>query len=76
MSSLTQVKYITPTRAIVTKQIDKHFGVKKDELKVKLTWAYRLTLTTDCWTAVTNDSYITITCPVMSASWTGGPVCS
>ena len=41
------------TRATVTKGIEKHFEEKKDELKVKLA------LTTYCWTALTNESYIT-----------------
>ena len=47
-------EYIMPSRATVTKRIEKHFEVK-DELKVKLT----LALTTDCWTALTEESYIT-----------------
>ena len=46
------LKYVMPSRASVTKRIEKHF--EKDELKVKLTRADKLALTTDCWTALTN----------------------
>ena len=36
----------------------KHFEVKKDELKVKLTTVDKLALNTDCYIALTHESYV------------------
>lgn len=47
----------------------KHFGEKKDELKVKLARANELALTTDCSTALTSESHITTTCHFITADW-------
>lgn len=44
------VQYVMPLRATVRKSLEKHFKVKKDDLKVKLARADKLALVTDCWT--------------------------
>lgn len=50
-------EYVMPLRA--TERSEKHFEGKKDEHKFKLA---KLALTTNGWTALINESYITATC--------------
>ncbi|KAM3875305.1 E3 SUMO-protein ligase ZBED1-like [Diretmus argenteus] len=62
-------EYVMPSRATIIKRIVKRFEEKKDALKVKLARADKLALTTDCWTALTNESYMTTTCHFIDADW-------
>ncbi|KAM3867722.1 E3 SUMO-protein ligase ZBED1-like [Diretmus argenteus] len=62
-------QYEMPSRDTVTKRIEKHYKVKKEELHVKLARADKLALTTDCWTALTTESYITVTSHFIDADW-------
>ncbi|KAK0133125.1 Zinc finger BED domain-containing protein 1 [Merluccius polli] len=48
--------YRIPSRGTITSRVEKRYNEKKDELK-----AHKVALTTDCWTALTAESYITVT---------------
>lgn len=51
-------EYIMTSRATLTKHMEKHFEEKNDKQKVKLARPDKLTLalTSNCWTALTNES--------------------
>ena len=53
--------YRIPSRKTLTNCLEQQFAEKKAELKRKLA-TVDVALTTDCWTALTTESYITVTC--------------
>lgn len=59
-----ELEYVIPSRATVTKCIEKHFEEKKDDLLGKLA------LITSCWAALKNESYIAAT--FISVDWEQG----
>ncbi|XP_019115228.1 zinc finger BED domain-containing protein 1 isoform X2 [Larimichthys crocea] len=61
--------YKIPSRPSVTSRVEARFEKKKSELKTKLATATGVALTTDCWTALTTESYITVTCHYFNAKW-------
>ena len=60
--------YNIPSRATITTHLEARYKNKKAELKTQLA-AANVALTTDCWTALTTESYITITCHYIGNDW-------
>ncbi|XP_060761951.1 E3 SUMO-protein ligase ZBED1-like isoform X2 [Neoarius graeffei] len=60
--------YNIPSRGTVTSRLEARYKKKKSELKTMLTTA-TVALTTDCWTALTTESYITVTCHYIDENW-------
>ncbi|KAL2095565.1 hypothetical protein ACEWY4_007713 [Coilia grayii] len=62
-------EYRIPSRRTMTRLIESHYEEGKQELATKLSTAEKVALTTDCWTALTTETYITITCHYISDDW-------
>ena len=58
-----------PSRQTVTRRIEARFVEKKGNLKRQLATSKFVAITTDCWTALTTESYVTITCHYLSEDW-------
>ncbi|XP_074551363.1 E3 SUMO-protein ligase ZBED1-like [Halichoeres trimaculatus] len=67
--NLVEPAYHIPSRRNVTRLIESHYVEVKWELLKKLSIAVRVAITTDCWTALTAESYITITCHYIGEDW-------
>ncbi|KAJ8403944.1 hypothetical protein AAFF_G00342940 [Aldrovandia affinis] len=61
--------YKIPSRGIITSRIEAHFQEETGELKTQLATAKSVALTTDSWTALTTENYVTITCHYIDADW-------
>ncbi|KAL7882925.1 hypothetical protein SRHO_G00005830 [Serrasalmus rhombeus] len=61
--------YNIPSRPSITSRLEARYEKKKSELKTKLATATAVALTTDCWTALTTKSYITVTCHYTDENW-------
>lgn len=61
--------YKIPSRQTITSRIEARFAEGKKELKTQLASAKFVALTTDCWTALTTESYVTITCHYIDDDW-------
>lgn len=57
-----------PSRPTITTHLEARYKNKKAELKTQLA-APNVALTKDCWTALTTESYITITCHYIENDW-------
>ena len=62
-------EYQKPARRTVTSKIEKHYEERSRALKEQLTTVGNVALTTDCWTALTTESYITITFHYIDKDW-------
>lgn len=62
-------QYNIPSRATITSRLEDRYEKKKEELKMALSSVEKIALTTDCWTALTSESYITITCHYIDPEW-------
>ena len=60
-----QPGYCIPSRKTLTNRLEQQFAELKAELKRKIA-TVDIVLTTGCWTALTMESYITVTCHYMS----------
>ncbi|XP_077081895.1 E3 SUMO-protein ligase ZBED1-like [Siphateles boraxobius] len=61
--------YEIPSRCTITRRIEARFEERKKSLKSQLESTKCVALTTDCWTALTTESYITITCHYIDEDW-------
>ncbi|XP_048054650.1 E3 SUMO-protein ligase ZBED1-like [Megalobrama amblycephala] len=61
--------YEIPSRCTITRRIEACFDERKKTLKSQLESTKFVSLTTDCWTALTTESYITITCHYIDEDW-------
>lgn len=59
--------YNIPSRVTVTTCLEARYQKKKDEQTMLTTET--VALTTDCWTALTTESYITVTCHYADKDW-------
>lgn len=66
---LLEPAYQIPSRRTITRLVETHYEERKQQLLKELSKAERVALTTDCWTALTAESYITITCHYISDDW-------
>ncbi|XP_067266309.1 E3 SUMO-protein ligase ZBED1-like [Chanodichthys erythropterus] len=66
---LLEPAYQIPSRRTITRLVEIHYEERKQQLFKELSKAERVALTTDCWTALTAESYITITCHYISDDW-------
>lgn len=62
-------EYTMASRRTVTRRIETHYEQRAQELLEELTMADKVAITTDCWSALTSESYITITCHYISDDW-------
>ncbi|KAK0137429.1 Zinc finger BED domain-containing protein 1 [Merluccius polli] len=69
LMNIMEPAYNIPSRRTVTRLIETQYGERKEELFKKLATAESVALTTDCWTALTAESYITITCHYIGDDW-------
>lgn len=60
--------YDIPSRATITTRVQATYARKKAELKTQLATA-NVVLTTDCWTSMNTESYITVTCHHIDPDW-------
>ncbi|KAJ8353306.1 hypothetical protein SKAU_G00208730 [Synaphobranchus kaupii] len=60
--------YRIPSRGTITTRIEARFNESKAELKTQLATT-NVALTTDCWSALTTESYITVTCHYIEQNW-------
>ena len=60
--------YKIPSRTTITTRVEASYVRKKAELKIQLATA-NVALTTDCWTSLTTESYITVTCHYIEPDW-------
>ena len=61
--------YTIPSRQTITRRIESRFKEKKGELKSHMRDAGCVAITTDCWTALTTESYLTITAHTIDDEW-------
>ncbi|XP_077095365.1 E3 SUMO-protein ligase ZBED1-like [Siphateles boraxobius] len=61
--------YEIPSRCTITRRIEARFEERKKSLKSQLESTKCVALTTDCWTALTTESYIRITCHYIDEDW-------
>ncbi len=64
-----QPDYNIPSRAAITSRLEDRYENKKEELKMAQSSVKKIALTMDCWTALTRESYITITCHYIDSEW-------
>ncbi|KYO28673.1 hypothetical protein Y1Q_0000834 [Alligator mississippiensis] len=62
LMSFVEPEYHVPVRQTVTAQLEKWYENCVNSLREKLGKADKVAFTTDCWTAVNAESYMTITC--------------
>jgi len=60
--------YNIPSRVTITTRLEARYKNKKAELKTQLA-AANVALMTDCWTALTTESYITVNCHYIENDW-------
>ena len=60
--------YRIPSRKTLTNRLEQQFAEKKAEFKRKLA-TVDIALTADCRTALTTESYITVTCHYIEEDW-------
>ncbi|KAK7901339.1 hypothetical protein WMY93_018108 [Mugilogobius chulae] len=69
LMSLVQPSYKMPSRSAITRRIEKRYEDKKNTVKEQLRLADWVALTTDCWTALNTESYLTVTSHLISVDW-------
>ena len=67
--NLLEPAYHIPSWRTITRLVETRYEERKQELLKELSTAERVAQTTDCWTALTAESYITITCHYISDDW-------
>lgn len=60
--AFVEPEFTVPSRKTITARLEKLFDANASELRTRLQSVEKLSLTTDSWTALTTESYITITC--------------
>ena len=61
--------YRVPGRTTMTKRIEKLYKDKAEDLRRSLSTVSKVSITTDGWTALTTESYVTITCHYIDSEW-------
>ncbi|XP_078025234.1 E3 SUMO-protein ligase ZBED1-like [Epinephelus lanceolatus] len=61
--------YQIPSRPTITHRLETRYEERKKELKAQLASTKFMALTTDCWTALTTERYVTITCHYIDEDW-------
>ncbi|KAK0151805.1 Zinc finger BED domain-containing protein 1 [Merluccius polli] len=69
LMNIMEPAYNIPSRRTVIRLIEMQYEERKEELFKSLATAESVALTTDCWTALTAESYITITCHYIGDDW-------
>lgn len=62
LMAFAEPEYTVPSRKTVTTRIEKLYAETAQDLRKSLSTVPKLALTTDAWTALTTESYVTITC--------------
>ena len=55
-------EFTVPLRKTITAKLEKLYDDNANELRTRLASVAKLSLTTDSWTALTTESYLTVTC--------------
>ncbi|KAM4549130.1 E3 SUMO-protein ligase ZBED1-like [Odontesthes bonariensis] len=61
--------FSVPSRQTITSRIEHRFASKKGELLAELSAVNYVAITTDSWTALTTESYVTVTCHWIGKEW-------
>ncbi|CAL9706522.1 unnamed protein product [Knipowitschia caucasica] len=69
LMALTQPRYKVPSRSAVTRRIERRYEDKKKTVKDLVQTAEWIAITTDCWTALNTESYLTITSHLIDSDW-------
>ncbi|XP_014437169.1 calcyclin-binding protein isoform X2 [Pelodiscus sinensis] len=62
LMNFVEPEYNVPVRQTITLRLEKCYEACVKSLRQKLDKAVQVAFTTDCWTALTTESYMTITC--------------
>ncbi|XP_075753123.1 chromodomain-helicase-DNA-binding protein 2 isoform X4 [Pelodiscus sinensis] len=62
LMSFVEPEYCVPVRQTMTLQLEKCYEAGVKSLREKLDKAVKVAFTTDCWMALTTESYMTVTC--------------
>ena len=62
LMAYVEPEYKVPCRTTITTRIEKMYEEKAEDLRTRLAAAPKVSITTDGWTALTTESYVTITC--------------
>ena len=62
LMGFAEPEYTVPSRKTITSQIEKLYADNARELRKTLANVEKVALTTDAWTALTTESYVTVTC--------------
>ncbi len=67
--NLIEPSYSIPSWRPLTRLVETHHKERRQELLKKLATVEEVALTTDCWTALTVENYLTITFHYISDDW-------
>ena len=62
-------RYQLPSRKSTMRMLPEAYNKKVEEIKEEISHVFHVALTSDLWTSRTTESYITITCHFLSATW-------
>lgn len=69
LMKLMEPNFSIPSRQTITSRIEHRFAGKKGELLANLSTVKSVAITTDSWTALTTESYVTVTCHWIDQDW-------
>ena len=61
--------YTTPSRETIKNRLKDKFQTKKEEVKAYLRRTEYVAITTDCWTSLNQDGYMTVTAHAIDNDW-------
>ena len=69
LMSYIEPDYQVPCRKTITTRIEEFFEEQKRDVRKRLEKAEAVSLTTDCWTSLTQDGYMTVTAHYVDENW-------
>ena len=69
LMAFIEPEYTVPSRRTITARVEKMYAEKRELLKADLVTAKKVAITTDAWTSLTTESYVTVTCHYVGDDW-------
>ena len=69
LMAFIEPEYKVPSRHTITARVEKMYAEKREQLKAHLVTAKKVATTTDAWTSLTTESYVTVTCHYVGDDW-------
>ena len=69
LMEFVEPEYTVPSRRTATSRVETMYADAVEKLKNSLQMAGKVAITTDSWTALTTESYVTITCHFIDNDW-------